>query len=218
MELTIAEAAVRLGVTPRQAQRLAAEGRLQVVRRVGRTLLVEDTGVAEMARTNRPGRRWNARTAWAAVEVLEHGSTNRITGSTASRLRRRLSQFSPEDLVHLAGDRAQTLRLTQTRRRRPVLEEELTLSGRSALSVPAVAARLGLSGGDAGIVEGYLIRDQLAAARDRFGLVADADGEVFLRVTDHAPVASVITTSLDLAERGTTRERCAARVVLQDVL
>ncbi|MEX5270395.1 hypothetical protein [Kocuria sabuli] len=219
MELTIAEAAVRLGVTPRQAQRLAEAGRLQVVRRVGRTLLVEDTSVTALARDRSgAGRRWNGRTAWAAIELLEHGRTDRVTGSTASRLRRRLPQLSADELMHLATDRAQTMRLTQTRRRRDALEAALMLSGRSALAEPAMAARFGLAGGDTGIVEGYVLRENLAELQERFGLMPDAEGEVLLRVADQAPVAGIVTSALDLAERGITRERSPARAVLQDVL
>lgn len=218
MELTLAEAAARLGVTPRQAQRLAEACRLQVVRRVGRVQLVEDTAVAQLAREARSTRRWSPATAWAAIELLEHGRTERVTGSTASRLRRRLPTPSVEELVHLAADRAQTLRLTQTRRRPAALEEALVLSGRSALATPAVAARLGLTAGDVGLVSGYLHRKDLPAVLERFGLMTDAEGEVFLHVTDHPPVDSLLTTALDLAERGTTRERAAARALLQEAL
>jgi hypothetical protein len=65
MEVTLAEAAQRLHVSAREAQRLAAAGQLNVVRRVGRTLLVDDAAVTALERRQRhPGRTWDANTAW----------------------------------------------------------------------------------------------------------------------------------------------------------
>jgi excisionase family DNA binding protein len=219
MELTIAEAASRLGVSPRQAQRLAQEGQLQVVRRVGRTLIVEDTAITQRRHVGMgPGRRWNSSTAWAAIELLECRHTTRVAGRTLSRLKSRLSQLSVEEFVRLAAGRAQTKRMTQTRRRPEALEEVLMLSGRSALQDVQTATRLGLAGGDSEIVEGYLRREHLEKVLTRFGLVADAEGEVFLHISDETPVDSIITTALDLVERGTTRERSAAHGVLGSVL
>ncbi|MHC5560863.1 hypothetical protein [Kocuria sp. U4B] len=215
----MAEAAARLGVSPRQAQRLAQQGQLQIVRRVGRTLLVEDTAITQRRQTGRgPGRRWNSSTAWAAIELLEHGWTTRAADRTLFRLKRRLADLSIEEFVRLAAGRAQTRRMTQTRRRPAALKEALMLSGRSALENPEVAARFGLTGGQSQIIEGYLRGDVLEEALTRFGLVADAEGEVFLHVSDEVPVDSIITTALDLVERGTTRERAAAHGVLQAVL
>jgi len=219
MEVTIAEAASRLGVSPRQAQRLARQGQLQIVRRVGRTLLVEDTAITQRHQTGRgPGRRWNSSTAWAAIELLEHGWTTRVADRTLFRLKRRLPGLSVEEFVRLAAGRAQTRRMTQTRRRPAALKAALMLSGRSGLEDPQVAARFGLAGGESPIIEGYLHRDELEEVLTRFGLVADAEGEVFLHVSDEAPVDSLVTTALDLIERGTTRERRAAHGVLQSVL
>lgn len=219
MEVTIAEAASRLGVSPRQAQRLAQQGQLQIVRRVGRTLLVEDTAITQRRQTGRgPGRRWNSSTTWAAIQMLEEGATTRVADRTLFRLKRRLADLSIEEFVRLAAGRAQTRRMTQTRRRPAALKDALMLSGRSALENPEVAARFGLAGGQSQIIEGYLRRDELEEVLTRFGLVADAEGEIFLHVSDEVPVDSAITTALDLVERGTTRERTAAHGVLQSAL
>ncbi|MCM3689059.1 helix-turn-helix domain-containing protein [Kocuria rosea] len=219
MEVTIAEAATRLGVSPRQAQRLAQQGQLQIVRRVGRTLLVEDTAITQRHQTGRgPGRRWNSNTAWAAIELLEHGWTTRAAARTLFRLKGRLASLSVEEFVRLAAGRAQTQRMTQTRRRPAALKDALMLSGRSALDNPQVAARFGLAGGESQIIEGYLHQDELEEVLTRFGLVADAEGEVFLHISEEVPVDSIITTALDLVERGTTRERAAAHGLLQAAL
>lgn len=219
MELTIAEAASRLGVSTRQVQRLAHSGQLQIVRRIGRTLIVEDTAITQRRHTTAsPGRRWNSSTAWAAIELLEQGRTTRVAQRTLFRLTSRLPRLSVEEFVRLTAGRAQTQRMTQTRRRPEALEKALMLSGRSALKDAQVAAQFGLAGGESGIIEGYLRRDDLERVLPRFGLVADAEGEVFLHISDDTPVASRITTALDLIERGTTRERASAHQVLQSVL
>jgi hypothetical protein len=141
-----------------------------------------------------------------------------VAGRTLSRLKSRLPQLSVEEFVRLAAGRAQTQRMTQTRRRPAALEEVLMLSGRSALQNVQMATRLGLASGESAIVEGYVHREHLEEVLTRFGLVADAEGEVFLHISDETPVDSIITTALDLVERGTTRERSAAHGVLRSVL
>ncbi|MFI7481886.1 helix-turn-helix domain-containing protein [Kocuria sp. M1R5S2] len=219
MELTIADAAARLGVSTREAQRLAQEGQLQVIRRVGRSLLVDDSSVAQRIHTAQTrGRRWSPATFWAAVELLEHGHTDRLTGSARSRLKRRLASITAEDFARLAAGRARTRRMTRTRRRPADLEAALVVSGRSALKDQGTAARFGLAAGGTEDVEGYLRRADLQAVMSRFGLFDDADGEVFLHVGDEDAVASDITVALDLIERGTTRERSAGLAVLREAL
>lgn len=219
MELTLAETARRLGVSTRQAQRLAQEGKLQVVRQVGRSILVDDSGVAQRKRVQAlRGRRWNAGTAWAAIELLECGSTTRVSGATLSRLKSRLAEISVEEFVRLSAGRARIQRFTQTRRRPAALEEALTLTGRSALRRAEIARRFGLAGGGSDIVEGYVHQLDCDAVIDRFGLVPHADGEVFLHVSGENAVESMTTVALDLFGTGSTRERSASREVLRVVL
>ncbi|HST73030.1 MAG TPA: hypothetical protein VLK55_11315 [Kocuria rosea] len=110
------------------------------------------------------------------------------------------------------------MRLTRTRRRRSALEGFLVLSGRSAPATPAVAARLGLSAGDTGLLEGCLHREALVSVQERSGPVADAGGETFRHRIDHPPVAPPLFTAPDLAERGTTRGRATAHALLQHAL
>jgi hypothetical protein len=141
-----------------------------------------------------------------------------VPARTLARLKHRLADLSVEEFARLSTGRAQTQRMTQTRRRPAALQEALLLSGRSALHDAHVAAQFGLAGGDSGVLEGYLPRDEFEEVATRFGLVADAEGEVFLHLSDETPVDSIITTALDLFDRGTTRERAAAHQVLQSVL
>lgn len=219
MELTLSEAASRLGVTTRQAQRLAREGQLQVVRRVGRSIIVDDSAVSQRRHVSaRRGRRWNTSTAWAAIDLVELGTTDRISGSTLTRLKKKLSDISVDEFARLAVGRSRTLRMAQTRRSAAALEMVLVLSGQSALKDAYVAASFGLAGGASDALEGYVLSGDLESVITRFGLEADAEGEVFLHVVDQQVSSSRTATALDLYERGSTRERSAAARVLRQVL
>lgn len=217
MEVTVREAASRLGVSERQVQRLASSGRLQVVRRVGSTLLLDDTGLARAGAAS-AGRIWAPTTAWAAIDLLELGSTDRLRGSALSRLRRRLGACDASELVRLTGDRAFRWRGTQTRRSRRRLQSELALSGVSLLEDAGIAQQFGLVRGDQGRVEGYVTLDRWSAVTERFGLEADGEGEVLVHVTDQTPTVGLITCALDLAESGSTRERSAVLRLLAERL
>lgn len=208
MEITVREAAARLGVSERQVQRLARAGRLQIVRRVGSTYLLDDSGMERSAAATR-GRIWAPVTAWAAIDLLQTGSTDRLHGSALSRLRRRLRECDAKDLTRLAAGRAQIWRGTQTRRSRDSLRAEVALSGESLLTDEQVARQFGLVAGDSGRTEGYVTNDRWPQVRARFGLEADADGEVLVHVTSEAPRVGAVLCALDLAERWSARERMA---------
>ena len=219
MEVTLALAAQRLHVSAREAQRLAAAGQLNVVRQVGRTFLVDDAAVIALERRQRhPGRTWDANTAWAAIELLDHGSTSRLSGSTLSRLRRRLRQLDVPDLVRLASRRASVVRCGQARRSTERLKKQLVLGGVSALDDSETAERFGLVSAPSARVEGYVQRPRWSTLQEDFGLDADAEGQAVIRIADVAPFGSDVTTALDLVERGSTRERSAAERLLHSAL
>ncbi len=229
MEVTLHHAAEQLGVSVRQAQRLAAAGTLDVTRWVGRTALVDSDSVLAAGRTSDgAGRRWAARTAWAAFDLLETGQTDRLAGSQLSRLRSQLRTIDVDRLVHLASRRAVTRRYTQTRRNQEQLEAIVALSGTSLLgralvdlggtSAVSVAGRLGLAESARSGVEGYVDASSAEEVVRAFGLVADGEGSVVLRVSDEPVTVGWVTTCLDLAERGGTREASAARSMLDELL
>jgi hypothetical protein len=219
MEVTLAQAAQRLHVSAREAQRLAAAGQLNVVRQVGRTLLVDDAAVTALERrARRPGRTWDANTAWAAIELLDHGSTSRLSGSSLSRLRRRLRELSVPDLVRLASHRAAVIRCDQTRRSKDRLKEQLVLGGVSALDDPETSTRFGLVSSPSVLVEGYVERPGWTKLQEDFGLYVDAEGQAVIRIADVEPFGGDVTTALDLVERGSTRERSAAERHLRSAL
>lgn len=216
MEVTTTEAAGRLGVSVRQAQRLARAGRLQVVRQVGSSKLLDDSGLA-IAASARRGRVWAPHTVWAAIDLLETGSTKRLIGSSLSRLRGRLRSCSAAELVRLTSGRAELWRGSQTRRTTDQLQDEIALSGESLLAQRDIAAQFGLAAVE-GRIEGYVRRDEWERLQYRFGLEADAEGGVLIHRTGEQPITGVVTTALDLAERWGVRERSAALAVLAERL
>ncbi len=113
MEVVTNVAATQLGVSQRQVQRLAQNGR--VISRViaGRTVLAGRSLVA-VSRSAGRGRHWHDGTVAAAAELLETGATERISGSQRSRLRGRLRTISVSELAyHLLGARVTLWRGTQ---------------------------------------------------------------------------------------------------------
>jgi hypothetical protein len=105
METATAAAASQLGVSQRQVQRLARNGRLVSRDIAGRTV-VAGRSVVAMSRSSARGRRWEERTVAAACELLERGSTGRIAGSQRSRLRTRLRTIALAELAYqVLGDR-----------------------------------------------------------------------------------------------------------------
>lgn len=199
MEVTLSQAAQRLCVSAREAQRLAAAGQLNVVRRVGRTLLVDDAAVTALERRQRrPGRTWDANTAWAVIELLDHGSTSRLSGSTLSRLRRRLRQLTVPDLVRLASHRAAAIRCDQTRRSAKRLKEQLVIGGVSALDDAETATRFGLVSASSERVEGYIERARWSRLQEDFGLRVDGEGRAVIHIADVEPVGGDVTTALGM--------------------
>jgi len=105
METATAAAASQLGVSQRQVQRLARNGRLVSREIAGRTV-VAGRSVVAMSRSSARGRRWEEHTVAAACELLEKGSTERVSGSQRSRLRSRLRTVALAELAYqVLGDR-----------------------------------------------------------------------------------------------------------------
>lgn len=106
METITREAASQLGVSQRQVQRLAHAGRVMSRDVAGRKVISQKSIVAA-SRSMERGRRWDERTVAAAAELLEGGTTERVTGSQRSRLRARLRTVSVAELAyHALGERA----------------------------------------------------------------------------------------------------------------
>lgn len=216
MDGTVSDVADLLGVSPRQVQMWAAEGRLQVTRRIGRSMMIDYGSAYALSRG--AGRRWEANTAWAAIDLLTSQTTARLAGAQLSRLRRRLDQVTVANLVYRSADRAHVTRYRQTRGRADDLHTMLVVTGTTALADTQIAAIFGLVPGAATVLDGYAATDDVAELTDQFGLVADSAGDIVLHATDQTITWSPVTIALDLYERGTTREHAAAASLLQHTL
>lgn len=220
--MSSAEAGRQLGLSVRQVQRLTESGVLVQVGSVGRTKLIDAESVHRVkAQGLRRGRPWSAETIAAALDVLTEGDTTRLSSVERKRLRERLAGQSAEDLVRATRPRAKARRYRASASFLDRLRKEVALTGASAIdNDTALAKEFGLGQGAQVNVDGYVDR----TAADRLirvcHLIADAQGNVTLRVTD---IDSLMTTSalavaMDLAESLDPRERSAGLTFLRQRL
>lgn len=202
-----------LGVSTRQVRRLAAEGRLQGSRYVGRTLVLDASEVHRLARAQRrQGRPWSERVTWAALSVLSGKDAAWLSSAERTRLMHRLRRLTAEDLEHLAGGRAQVRRFRARESQLDDLGEYVVPTGGAALS-DAQLRQLGLTGAER-YLDGYVRLSEVETLKEKYGLIEDPSGNVILRgvsveeaFEDGAtPVAAVF---LDLAGSLNTRESAA---------
>lgn len=217
------QAAERLGVTQVAIRKLIRTGQLIQVGTVGRAILVDAHSVEQLARTGtRHGRPWNEENAWAALALLS-GSRNVDWSSPTqiSRLRQKLSRIAPAELPILARKRALVHRYRGTADVVQRLRDHILPTGAAAMANDDIAARFGLSGGT-GIADGYVTFGDAEALKEAYGLIEDREGNIVVRevsisqaFANGVPLAAV---ALDLLESPATRERSAARQVIEDLL
>jgi excisionase family DNA binding protein len=220
MEMTIAEAAPRLDVSPRQVQRLIATGVLTPARRVGRSWLVDAASVARMTASPRgQGRPWLPTTAWAGLWRLSGLPATWLDRQASRRLDAQLARIDPTTLAWRCRARAETLRLRISESYLAEAASLLRPTGASALDpardlLAAPARRL----------DGYTTPDGAARLASEMFAVTDPAGNVTARVTQFAAVAvwtgampdAVI--GVDLLESDNPRERTAGRDLLERLL
>ena len=189
MEVVTRVAASQLGVSQRQVQRLAQNGRVASRAIAGRKVLAGRSLVA-VSRSPGRGRRWEDHTVAAAAELLETGSTDRISGSQRSRLRARLRTISVPDLAYqVLGDRVTLWRSARTK---------VGADERFADGLSTTGERLDVK----------VTHDAQSLARQT-RLLEDADGETLLvEIDTHTP--SVIR-DIALYAYGDERTSSAAR-------
>lgn len=202
-----------LGVSPREVRRLAADGRFQGSRYMGRTLVLDAAEVHRLAREQRrPGRPWSERVAWGALSLLSGKEARWLSAAERTRLMHRLRKITAEELEYLATNRAWVRRFHGRHSTLDDLRACVVPTGGSALD-DAQLRRLGLAAA-ARSLDGYVPLSELEILRERFGLVEDPSGNVTLRgvsvedafedgFTPHAAVY------LDLAGSLNTRESVA---------
>ncbi len=103
MELTLADTARQANRTHRFAQQAVQSGELPALRMVGRTTVVDDVAARAWMRSLARGRMWSPEVREAALDLLSTGTTDRLSSSERSRLRRRLRSMTTTEMAHAAG-------------------------------------------------------------------------------------------------------------------
>jgi len=214
--VTSSEAAERLGVSARQVQRLIANGTLTVAAHVGRTALIDAVSVQRLrARGAGRGRPWSGETIAAAIDLLTDGSTQRLAAVEVTRLRKRLTSISAEELVAVTRMRARVQRYRASASFLKRIADEVTMTGAAAIDADTTLAReFGLASSGRGRVDGYVDAERAGRIVSSWQLVADPQGNVTLRETQldalrEVRVAPTVVVALDLADSLDTRERAA---------
>lgn len=221
--MSVAAAAVELGVSRRQVARLARAGEVVVAREIGDMLLLDAGSVHRRAQL-RPvrGRPWNEDVAWAALTLLSGEDVDWIPAAQMARLKHRLRRSSAQEVAFLARRRAAVHRMRGWAGSAANLSEYLVLTGASALVRRPVASKFGLAASRRGI-DGYVLAEEYDGLVDHFGLIVDGDGDITVRAVTIAdafrggevPLAAV---AVDLMDSLDTRERSAGTRVLQNLL
>ncbi len=216
--LSAAEAAQRLGVTPRRVAALVRDGRLSA-QRIGGQLLVDREDVeARAIGAPMVGRPFSSRRAWALIMLAAGSAPGGIDPSTLSKLRRQLRDhdlWSMRSKLVRRGDRLQ-LRAHSSDLVRLELEPGAIRTGARC----AAEAGLGLLAPDAP-VELYVDRATADRLVRKYRLIASRQPNLVLRiVTDEVrawirgSLAPRTAIALDLAEDLDARAQDVAREAL----
>jgi hypothetical protein len=191
MHLSTSQAAVELGISPRQLRRTVVAGRI-VATKYGTLHAFSPRQLQALERTAHRGRNWTDPSCRAALDLLATGETSELIGTERSRLKQRLRN---SDVGSLAG---------QILRGRVSLRRAASPETKSSY-VSTLVGELGLSAG-AGL--GVLIaRDADRVARKaRLGL--DDSGDV--AVVEGEEVHRRVLEVLALYVYGDARESSAA--------
>jgi hypothetical protein len=213
--VSTAEAGERLGISMRQAQRLARDGRLG---RVGIDR-IDYASVLHLMSERRGDhhRAWSEKTAWAAVALLSGIETDWLGQAQRSRLKKSLRSMTGADVARRARNRATIHRLRGHSAVVRRLATEVTQTGSESDigGLAAVASRL----------DGYVDASHINHLIGTYRLEDDWDGDITLRSTsfDIEKVRRVadesrVLAAVDLAGSLDTRERSAGLAILDTTL
>lgn len=216
--VSVKDAAESLGVQPQTVRKMIREGALELepgMRGVALVVSAASLARARAARTSavKSGRPWAARTAWAAVSLLDGGRAPWLNPAERHRLRNALARSSAEEMVWLARGRANVHRYRGIAEAIPLVAGHVVPTAGSAVAAdPAVAAAFGLSGGT-GFVDGYVPAGAAQQIADAYGLAEDPAGNVVLREADFTEAllegTPLPAVALDLVDSTATREHSA---------
>lgn len=210
MEVSVAEAADLLGVSPRRVRQMIDAGRVQA-RQVGGQWLVE---AASLPSSPHRGRPMAADVAWA---MLAEVAPEHFTPDEAYRWRQRRNKLvrdpEPERLLSSwVASRARRMSF-ESRGSAALLEDERVVP--SGMSDP----RSEIAAGD--IVEGYVRESDLAAVRRAHLLRPGGHrSSVVLHVAEQLPKSPVppLVLAADLAEHDEPRALSRARELIVETL
>lgn len=227
--ISVAEAAQRLGVGVPRIHKRIADGSLRA-ERIGSQWVVDELSLLQVAERKQPGRPLSARSAWAIIALAEGDDEALTTLAPAERARARARLDELLALVAMATKSgsdvrriASALRLMFRNRAERVLRKAASadlpkLRGDArweSLVDPAVS---GIASVD---VDGYLAADRVDAVSRAYLLMpADADANVVIHVLPEGQKAypgSKILVAADLADQRGPREELRAAELLREV-
>lgn len=229
-EVTVREAAARLGVDVSRVRQLLTAGTLEG-RRLGRQWLVSSSDLDRHQALTRSGvrsRAFSARVAWAAGALLDGRDARWLTKGERSRLVARLAGADGTAIfqrwLRMRHEGVTRYRVGDTDIASLLCEVGVVTTGLSA------ARHYGQALGAANEAEAYanadvldrLVRDYVLVASERGNLLLHrANGEWHLRTSaeqDGARVAPRLMTAVDLLDGGDARVNAAGRALLQQAI
>lgn len=208
--------AAHLRVSRVQMRHYIETGLLAADRTLGGAWDVDPLTLQALSRARGKGRRWSETTAWAALELLGAGRTDRLAGSQLSRLRAALRAADVSRLAYLAEGRGAVYRLRRLNGTMARLLEATLPSGASALDAQG-AQRFGLAQATPAVSVVYVDQDDADELAHSCALEPAIDGDLLLRISNK-PVVNDAVVALDLYSYGDTRESAAGRDWLKGAL
>lgn len=220
MEVSVRDAAVRMGVSRQRVRSLADAGRIPA-RKIGRDWAIDVDRLGRSGPSKHaPGRPLSARSAWAILQLLDGRRPGALSRSELGRARERLRVAAKADPGELSA-RAEVHSLVAHRGVRDRLNDDprLVLAGVSAASHYR-AALVALDE-----LEGYVRAEDLEELVREYALAAPAGGaraNVVLRVPapdwpfdEGQRIASRPVVAMDLIDAGDERSVRAGRGLLE---
>jgi excisionase family DNA binding protein len=208
---TVAEAAELLHVSKVQVTRLIQAGSLRAIRPAGRAFLIDAISLNEYLRYRKSkGRAFAPNTAWAALWMLSGLSPDWLPSYTYTRVSKKLTSTSPEEILWLTRRRSESCHLRVSSSFLDRLKAEISLTGMSA----PISSAFGLTASNRQI-EGYIAAERLSGIIEKYHAVLqnDSGANVRLHTVKDAPflfddfpampnavVAADLATSIDARE------------------
>lgn len=219
VQVSVREAADRLGLSPQRVRHLIAQGDLPALR-VGGHWVVAEADLRQVRRVSRP---MSARIAWALAALLDGEPVHGLAPREVSRLRERARQLEADRDGRTALVNSWMARRATVHRSSAAAADLADLRADPRFHASGVSdPRAQLSA--AAEVEGYVAPTHLKAVADDFLLVTRPTGvaagaNVILREHDvGGRTVPALAVAADLLERSGARESAAAQRILDGLV